>query len=63
MPSQPHRATFAGARYFALNNSDYADHDQAGRVIFGYIACRNRQPHHPKVVRREKHKLTSGARH
>ena len=54
---------FAGVRYFALNNSDYADHDESRRAINAYVAWRNRQPHHPKVARLEKHKLISGTRH
>lgn len=54
---------FAGVRYFALNNSDYADHDETRRAINAYVAWRNRQPFHPKVARLEKHKLTSGTRH
>lgn len=54
---------FAGVRYFALNNSDYADHDETRRAINAYVAWRNRQPNHPKVARLEKHKLVTGTRH
>jgi transposase len=54
---------FAGVRYFALNNSDYVDHEEARRAISSYVAWRNRQPNHPKVARLEKHKLISGTRH
>jgi transposase len=54
---------FAAVRYFALNNSDYADHDETRRAINAYVAWRNRHPHHPRVTRLEKHKPTSGTRH
>lgn len=54
---------FAGVRYFALNNSDYRDHDETRRAILAYVAWRNRHPTHPKVKRLEKHKATSGSGH
>ena len=52
---------FAGVRYFALNNSDYRDHEETRRAIMAYVAWRNRHPTHPKVRRLEKHKATSGS--
>lgn len=54
---------FAGVRYFALNNSDYADHEETRRAINAYVAWRNRRPASAKLRKLEKHKPTSGARH
>jgi transposase len=54
---------FAGVRYFALNNSDYQDHEETRREISAYVAWRNRRPVNAKLQRLEKHKLTSGSRH
>lgn len=54
---------FAGVRYFALNNSDYTDHDETRRAINAYVAWRNRRPPNAKLRRLEKHKVTSGSRH
>jgi transposase len=47
---------FAGVRYFALNNSDYADHDEPPRVINAHVAWRNRRPVNAKLQRLEEHK-------
>jgi transposase len=54
---------FAGVRYFALNNSDYRDHEETRRAINAYVAWRNRHPSHPKLRRIEKHKPTSRSGH
>ena len=54
---------FAALRYFALNNSDYQDHEETRRAINAYVAWRNRRPDNPKLRRLEKHKPTSGSRH
>lgn len=54
---------FAGVRYFALNNSDYRDHDETRRAINAYLAWRNRRPVNAKLLKLEKHRATSGTRH
>jgi transposase len=54
---------FAGVRYFALNNSDYSDHDETRRAINAYVAWRNRRPKNAKLRRLENHKVTSGSGH
>lgn len=54
---------FAGVKYFALNNSDYADHREIKKAIMAYVAWRNRRPPHPKLRRLEKGKPVFGTRH
>jgi len=54
---------FAALRYFALNNSDYRDHEEIRRAINAYVAWRNRRPPNAKLRRLEHHKPTSGSRH
>ena len=46
-------AIFSGVRYFALDNSDYRDHEQSRRAILAYVAWRNRHRHTALVKRRE----------
>lgn len=54
---------FAALRYFALNNSDYQDHEETRRASNAYVAWRNRRPDNAKLRRLENHKPTSGPRH
>jgi transposase len=56
-------AIFSGVRYFALDNSDYRDHEQSRRAILAYVAWRNRHRHTALVKRREKHKMSFATRH
>ena len=56
-------AIFSGVRYFALDNSDYRDHEQSRRAILAYVAWRNRHRKTETVKRREKHKMSFATRH
>ena len=38
-------AQFTGLRYFALDGTDHATHQQQSRAIRRYISWRNRNPH------------------
>jgi hypothetical protein len=54
---------FAAFRYFALNNSDYQDHEETRRASNACVAWRNRRPDNAKLRQLEDHKPTSGSLH
>ena len=56
-------AIFSGVRYFALNNSDYRNHDEIRRAILAYVAWRNRNRGAASIKRREKHKMSFATGH
>ena len=56
-------AIFSGVRYFALENSDYRDHEEIRRAILAYVAWRNRNRNAESVKRREKHKMSFATGH
>jgi hypothetical protein len=44
-------AQFTALRYFTLDGTDHATHDEQASMIRRYIAWRNRDTDHPRLLR------------